>query len=110
MIDPVVDPAEPPDEHQREEREQREDRPEREVGASRIPVVVMIEIGLEDRRSDRLLALGDAVAPELDEQRDRRDEDDADVEPELLVAHEHARPASDEPAVEEQRSSCPRAT
>ena len=65
----------PTHEHQGEEREQRDDGPECEIGR-REPGRRDDRDRLEDRRSDCLLALGDPVPPELDEERDRRADDD----------------------------------
>ncbi len=87
-------------EHEREEGEQRDDGPEREVG-SREPRRGDDRDGLEDRGPDGLLALGNAVSPQLDEQRDRGGEDERQVEPELLVAHEDAWAPPDETAEQE---------
>ena len=89
------------DEHQREEREEEQRRPEREVGA-RHARRRHDRDRLERGRADRRLALGDSVPPEHGGERCRGADDERDVEAELLVAREHARPAADERAVHER--------
>ena len=63
LIEPPVEPAEPPT-NISANRTRRSTGGQSAKFALAMPVVVKIEIGLEDGRPNRGLALGDAVAPE----------------------------------------------
>ena len=90
------------DEHQREEREEEQGRARARSPSIAYPVVVMIETVW--KTPARIASSPSAIPYAPDHGRERRggDERERDVQPELLVAHEHARPAADEPPVHER--------
>ena len=100
LIEPVVDPAEPADEHQREDRQQRDERPQREV-LGRVPRRRDDGDRLEDPGPNRLLALRRCRSPRSGSSARSTPPARSRVEPELLVADEHPRPPADDTAVEE---------
>ena len=104
LIDPAVDPAEPPGNMRATIRA-------RSAGASRShslksvlanPVVVMIETVWKAAFADRLLAVADARVPEDHGEDDGGQQHQAEVEPELLVVGERDGLPAHEGLVEER--------
>ena len=101
LIDPAVEPAEPPTNMSAKRVSSATDG-QRAKSALAMPVVVTIETVWKNAGPDRLLALGDAVAPELGCERSGGDGQEHEVQPELLVAYEPSRLPADERPIHDQ--------